>query len=191
MWATVPAGAPFAATVAAELVKRHSTPLALAAVTIWVPTARLATSLQQALAEVAGDTLLPRIQPLHLTEEAAAEDSLQQEISAISVVDPVAKLFFFMRQIRTKSPDLPSAQALAAARSLVQLVDTLTHYDLTPDQLRHAAPSELANHWQENLVFMDIALMAYHAWIKETNRKDHTVAQKNWFLVMSEQVQQQ
>lgn len=187
----IPFGAPFASTVADHLVQQYTSPLELAQITVWVPTTRLVGALSRALYQAAGATLLPTIRPLQLTEEAQEEQHLVGVTSGLPVVSPHARLLFFARQVARKEPDLAPEHVLAAANSLARLCDTLTQHNIALDQIRHAAPAELAHHWQENLAFLDIALNAYPAWLAETQYQDATTAQVNWLHDMAANIRQQ
>ena len=97
---TIPAGAPFLATLARALIEGEHVegfpggrgPLELASATIYLPTQRAAAALARALVEASGGTslILPRIAPLGAFEPTRDELGLAEPEESLSVIAPPA-----------------------------------------------------------------------------------------------------
>lgn len=153
-------------------------PLALSDVTIFVPSPRLATSVRNAFIAASGQgTLLPRIRPFSFAEEEGEElhfqaDELSLAPSGKRVVNSLSRLMLLARWVSAKDKQASFAQSLQGASTLAQLFSRLTAYNIDLAELNAAVPPEVAQHWQQNLSFLEIALRQYPSWLTEKDAID-------------------
>lgn len=174
---TVRAGRPFMTALAQALLqgtftegKRPAThdPLALADLTLMLPSRGMVTALQAAFMAAAGGEalLLPRIKPIADTQTeldvltsaedlaAAAATGSQRVIGQLerqlALIDPV---FLWARQ--TGKSTTP-AQAVHLAKELALLMDMLETQGLGAEALGKIVPEELSEHWKLTLKFLEI-----------------------------------
>ena len=167
---TIPAGVPFANSLAAGIVDLAGSPEALAKATILVPSRRAAQALRAAFLEVRGDVaaLLPRIDPIGDVEEESP-DLLAFAADAPEVppaMDPLRRQLWLARLLRgfrlgDVAPTPP--QAMRLAESLARLLDSLCNADATPALLRDLLPDRFARHWQDILKLLTILIESWPA----------------------------
>jgi ATP-dependent helicase/nuclease subunit B len=152
---TIGASAPFATILARGLIARlGNDPLALAGVTIYLPTRRAARGFGDAFAkELGGAALLPQFRALGDVDE---DDLLYDSGSDVELTPAIAPL---RRQVllaqlvqrwhvQTRGA-IGFAQASALARALMQLMDEMEDQGADPSAIADLAPLPLAEHWQE------------------------------------------
>jgi ATP-dependent helicase/nuclease subunit B len=164
---TVRQGVAVVDAVAHELLRCHGhDPLALARVTVLLPTRRGCRSLREAFLRLAEGRplLLPRIAPIgdldpddapglgaaDMPEPAAAAE-LPPAISDLRRRLLLARLILARRD-----PDVGPDQAAWLAGDLARLLDQLQTERLGFDGFDGLVPGELAEHWQKTLTFLDI-----------------------------------
>ena len=171
---TIPAGVPFATSLAAGITTLAGSPEALARATILVPSRRAAQALRAAFLEVRGDqaALLPRIDPIGDVEEDSP-DILAFAADAPEVppaMDPLRRQLWLARLLRgfrlgDVAPTPP--QAMRLAESLARLLDSLCNADATPEVLRDLLPDRFARHWQDILTLLTILIDSWPAILQE------------------------
>lgn len=148
-------------------------PLALANITVLLPTRRACRSLREAfLRRSKGEpVLLPRLMPLNDLDE---EDVLLSGISAGAEsarlpppVAPLKRQLLLARLIAalpspTGQPAHP-AQAVTLAAELAHLLDQVQTEGLGFDGLAALAPADYAEHWQITIKFLEILTGAWPA----------------------------
>jgi ATP-dependent helicase/nuclease subunit B len=153
--------------VAHELLRRHGDdPLALARVTVLLPTRRGCRSLREAFLRLAGGRpiLLPRIAPIG---DLDADDALTPGASDMPEPAAAAELPPAIPDLRRKlllarlilAKDRPSVgpdQAAWLAGDLARLLDQLQTERLSFDGFDGLVPGDLAEHWQQTLEFLRI-----------------------------------
>jgi len=155
----IPAGAPFLAHLAEGILQRYgSDPVALARVTVLLPTRRACRNLAEAfLRTSAGEALLlPSIRPLGDVDEdeltlqgAAADETLP--------MPPLRREFMLARLVMAAAMGAgEAANALRLSRALAELLDAAATEEVGLDALPGLVPEELAAHWQETLKFLEI-----------------------------------
>ena len=150
---TIPAGVPFAMSLAAGIKRLADGPEALARATILVPSRRAAQSLRAAFLQVLGDgaALLPQIDPIGDVEEESP-DMLDFGVDAPSLppaMDSLRRQLWLARllegfRLGDVAPTPP--QAMRLAESLARLLDSLCNADATPDMLRDLLPDRFSRH---------------------------------------------
>lgn len=163
---TIPASAPFAETLARGLIASTTAqddPLALAAVTIYLPTRRATRTLSEAFARVLGGAaLLPQMRPLgdidedELLFDPDAEDlALAPRLGAIRRRLLLATLVQrFEREAHGRS--MGFAQATALARGLAQFLDETETHGVDLKQLEGLVSGQYAQHWEEVRSFLGL-----------------------------------
>lgn len=160
---TIPAGVPFAAALAESLLGLSADdPLALADVTVLLPSRRARRDLEAAMMAARGGkaTILPRMRPLGDVDEgdvAAVDPSLAADVVRLPPAMPDARrLLLLARLVRAREPSTQLAQAIALARSLADLLDACAMAGVDLDRLDSLVDDDLAQHWGEVLTFLTI-----------------------------------
>lgn len=166
---TIPAGIAFADSVAHGLLDRAAgDPLALAAMTVLLPTRRAARAVTDAFLRVADGKalLLPRLLPLaDLDGDAVA--ALDAALPA--AIDPLERRLLLARLVLgggdrfAATPD----QALRLADALASLIDEVETEQADFAKLQDLAPEEFAQHWQQTLEFLGIVTAHWPAILTE------------------------
>ncbi|MGB2000700.1 MAG: double-strand break repair helicase AddA [Candidatus Puniceispirillaceae bacterium] len=170
----IPAGVPFATTLAAGMVGLAGSAEDLARATVLVPSRRAALSLRAAFLEIRGDdaTLLPRIEPIGDVEEDSAEIlGFAADGAALPpAMDPLCRHLWLARLLQGfhmggVAPTPP--QTMQLADSLARLLDALCNVDSTPDQLASLLPERFSRHWQDILKLLTILIDRWPAILDE------------------------
>ncbi len=170
--ATIPAAAPFVDSLAAGILAMVAEsggrdPLALARVTVLLPTRRAIRSLREAFLRQSDGVplLLPRLMPLgeldddaFLLESDGALGSAVDLPPAISGLRRQLLLAQLVRKLGGASlPNAPDeAQAARLAQALASLLDQVQTERLDFAKLKDLAPERYAEHWQQTLAFLTI-----------------------------------
>ncbi|GLK54260.1 ATP-dependent helicase/nuclease subunit B [Methylopila capsulata] len=198
---TIPAGAPFLATLARGILDGtvvpdfapRGDPLALAEATIFLPTRRAARALRDAfLAELDGRaTLLPRIAPLGDVDDdaGAAEDAAEADGELPPAAAPLerrlalARLVFgfagaldrsMLRLSDEDGPLIPAtaAEAIHLAAELEALIDQIETEEVDVAALGALAPGEHDRYWAITQSFLQVALTAWPEHLEQVGRLD-------------------
>ncbi|MFU0505887.1 double-strand break repair protein AddB [Pseudaminobacter sp. NGMCC 1.201702] len=167
-------------------------PLALADVTIYVPTRRAARELRSLFVARAsgGSAILPTIRPLGEFDEDAAV-FMPQGADAIELappIDPIDRLLLLAPLVRAWKRRLPahvaalfeeeivvpasSADAIWLARDLTALMDEIETEGSDWAKLAGLVSENLASWWQVTLDFLDIVTKNWPALLAERDRSD-------------------
>ena len=166
---TIPPEQPFLDTLVAGLMRRAGTaPLALAGMTVLLPTRRAARSLREAFLR-AGEgaaMLLPRMLPvgdLDPEELALLPDETEGGGEGFEIPPAVPELRrrllltqLVRRQAEAKGAPIALGQAAPLARELARFLDEVHAEGCDLAKLDELAPGELAAHWQDVVKFLDI-----------------------------------
>jgi len=164
-------------------------PLALADVTIYVPTRRAARELRSIFVDVSGarSAILPVIRPLgEFDEDMAAFDA---ESAALDLAPPIAaldRLLLLAPLVQAWKRRLPAhiaarygedvtipasaADAIWLARDLAALIDEVETEGADWSRLGTLVPEELAGWWQVTLEFLSIVTEHFPAALAERSR---------------------
>ena len=159
---TIPAGAPFVDALAAGVLARcGADPLALARVTVLVPTRRACLALRDAfLRRSAGAALLlPRINPLGDIDPDELEPDAEEAVpdAAPPAISDLRRRLLLTRLIlKAKDGGDRADQAAHLAAELARLLDQVQTERLSFDALAGLVPEDYARHWQRTLDFLDI-----------------------------------
>jgi len=140
-------------------------PLALAAITVLLPTRRACRSLRDAFLRLSKGRplLLPRLMPLNdMDDEDVLFASYAAADTALDIPPPIAPLkrqLMLARLVQRIEPDTEQAVRLAA--ELAKFLDQVQTERLSFDNLANLVPEEYAAHWQQTLQFMEIVTKAW------------------------------
>lgn len=168
----IQAGQSFAHVFCQHMLQKYDA-LALTDVTIWVPSSRIAATLKDTFLELGGDMLLPDIMPFNLGEEAEDEllfdgdaDSKQEAISLIE------KHLILSKQVLAKEPQRSVSACMKAAAELLKLHSRMLTWGVDIADIEQLVPDDLADHWQQNLLFLNIVFQFYPQWLTMENKVD-------------------
>jgi ATP-dependent helicase/nuclease subunit B len=158
---TIAAGAPFAETLARGLIGRLGDgPLALAEVTIYLPTQRAARALGETFARVLGGAaLLPAIRPLgDIDEDEFLFEA--EELDLPPAIAPIRRRLLLATLVKrwdaARGGTLGFAQATALARGLAHFLDEAQTQGCDLSGLDDLAPANLAAHWGQVRDFLSL-----------------------------------
>ena len=166
---TIAAGTPFAQALAEGLIARAgSDPLALAAMTVYLPTRRAARNFGEVFARISGGAaLLPQFRPLGDAEEddllfEASSDALDFPLAIAPVRRQLLLAALIRRWLRAqRREELSFAQAASLADSLCAVMDEMETQGADPARLTDLAPAILARHWEEVTDFLGLLQNAW------------------------------
>ncbi len=168
---TIAAGLPFAETLARGLIARFdagNNPLALADVTIYLPTRRAVRTLGERFAQsLGGAALLPQLVPLgDIDDDEILFDPSQENLELLPAVTPLRRRLLLATLVarweRTRRDDLSDfGQAVLFARALAQFLDEAWTQEADLSALESLAPSALAQHWAD---VRDFLVLLRDAW---------------------------
>lgn len=181
----LPRGADMAAAVADLIFLEHGNQLQN--VTLLVPTTRAADTLTHGFLAHKKTAFLPRILPL---DPNAADIFLAD---ATPVITPYHRLFFLAQQVtaRAKAEELSLTpeQALTAAQSLAHLLDTFLLHHITAAYIEAELHAQnLPEHLTQNLLFVEILLATYPAYLAANNLQDGITYQQAQFTAWQEKL---
>lgn len=179
---TIPAGVSFAETLVRGLLSRFDLadePLALANVTIYLPTRRAARTLTDAFARIGGGSaLIPKILPLGDTDD---DDLLfQSDSEEFSLVPPIGRMrrnFLLATLIarwseRSDTTSLTFAQAVGLANSLSSFLDEMQTQGIALSKTIDLVPAAFAEHWGEVDTFLSILSEQWPTLLATDHRQD-------------------
>jgi ATP-dependent helicase/nuclease subunit B len=159
---------------------RAGDPLALAAVTVLLPTRRACRSLREAFLRLTEGKplLLPRLLPLNdMDEEETLFSSFSVGDAALDIPPPISGLkrhLMLARLILSLQPEQGERpeQAIRLAQELAKFLDEVQTERASFEKLKDLAPERFAQHWQETLKFMEILTGAWPAILAEEGALD-------------------
>lgn len=178
---TIPAGAPFADSLAAGLMAEYGAePAGLGRLTVLLPTRRAARSLREAFLRQSGGKplILPLMRPIGDVEEdellffapaaladlelAPAAPPLWRQLMLTRLVeDWQGRTDGLLKSERERGDGMHPAQAAVLARELGRLLDQVAIEGLDLARLDDLVEGELARHWQLTLDFLEIIGVAW------------------------------
>ncbi|HUJ45756.1 MAG TPA: double-strand break repair protein AddB [Rhizomicrobium sp.] len=163
---TIPASAPFAETLARELIARTGAkddPLALATATIYLPTRRAARSLNDAFAKLlSGAALLPEVRPLgDVDEDELLFDTSSEPLTLPPAISPLRRRLLLATMVRRWSDRhrdgaIKFAQASALASALGNFLDEAETVGLDLAKVDKLVTGSLAAHWADVREFLKL-----------------------------------
>lgn len=161
---TIAASAPFSATLTQGLLRRFGGDgVALADVTIYLPTRRAARGISEIFAkEAGGATLLPDFRPLgDVDEDELLLDAAADDLGLRPSIAPLRRRLLLATLIRRwsfsrGSGALTFGQAAGLAKSLAGVMDEVETQGVDLEKLADLAPLSLAGHWAEVTDFLSL-----------------------------------
>lgn len=162
---SIPTGVSFVDQLAAGILDRvGNDPLALAGVTVLLPTRRSCRSLREAFLRRSGGQpmLLPRMSPLGELDAASLSLTSAEELPGVplELPDPISGLKRQMMLARlilqATGVSATTAQAVRLGADLGRLIDAVWTEDVAFDRLASLVPEDYAQHWQVTLEFLKI-----------------------------------
>ena len=167
---TIPASVPFSAALARGLLARiGSDAMALADVTIYLPTRRAARSIAEVFArEAGGAVLLPEFRPLGDVDEDELLLDAGADLDLPPAITPLLRRLLLATLIRRWSHSrdggtMTFGQAASLSRSLASVMDEVDRQGADLGKLENLAPAALAEHWAEVKDFLSIIHQAWPA----------------------------
>ncbi len=179
---TIPAGQPFAQTLATGLLKQSGdNPLALADWRILLPTRRACRNLRDAFLRLTEGQplLLPQMHPIgdieedDLTIEWSASESARDMLDLPPAMPPLRRNILLARLIMgMKTHAKNPGQALALAEALGRLIDQIYIEERNIEDLATLVPEDFAQHWKITIDFLKILSEAWPAILEENGAID-------------------
>ena len=168
---TIPASASFSRALAAGVIERVGRdPLAVADVTIFLPTRRAARTFGHTFAQLLGGAaLLPEFRPLGEIDDEelffTAPDPAQPLPLAIS---PIRRRFRLATLVHgwckaNRGEDISFVRAHALADSLCKLLDEAETKEIDLESLEHLVDGPLAEHWSDTRDFLRLVRVQWPA----------------------------
>ncbi|MBV8166620.1 MAG: double-strand break repair protein AddB, partial [Alphaproteobacteria bacterium] len=157
----------------------HADPLALARVTILLPTRRACRSLRDAFlrATDGAPLLLPRMMPLgdvdgdEIELRSDAEELTPPDSELPPALSSLRRQLLLTRLILAAEPT-HADHAAQLARELARLLDQVATERLELTALRTLVPDDYAAHWQKTLAFLDILIERWPAVLRQEDAVD-------------------
>ncbi len=163
---TIPAGYPFARTLAQNLLmEAGGSPEALARISVLLPTRRACRVLRDCFLELSGGRpiLLPRMTPIGDVDEGElsllfmGQGGRMDEVPP--AISPIRRLLILSRLLQAGEGFAGGGdQAIALAQALAGLVDQTHTEGKSLSQLAELVPEGFAAHWQITLKFLQIVI---------------------------------
>lgn len=172
---TIPPDAAFVDVLAAGLTADAGPdPMALAAVTVLLPTRRAVRALREAFLRESGGKplLLPNLTALN---DAGDEDSLAFIATGHDLpppIDPLRRQLLLTRTIMAFDKNAPPHRAAWLAAELAKLLDQVQGERLGFERLKDIVPAELQVHWQQTVEFLEILTSQWPAILAEDGALD-------------------
>jgi ATP-dependent helicase/nuclease subunit B len=177
---TIAAGLPFADTLARGLIERFdagNNPLALADVTIYLPTRRAVRTLGERFAYILGGAaLLPQLVPLgDIDDDEAQFDLSQESLELLPAIAPLRRRLLLATLVErwerardSRASDF--GQAVLFARALAQFLDEAGTQEADLSVLEELAPAALAEHWADVRDFLVLLRDVWPTILMDENR---------------------
>lgn len=174
---TIASDAPFVDALARGILDDTAgDPLALAAVTVLLPTRRACRSLREAFLRLSDGKplLLPRLMPLNdMDDEEALFASYGVAETVMDIPPPIPGLKRQLMLARMILPIEPhTEQAVRLAQELAKFLDQVQTERLSFDNLKNLAPEKYAAHWQQTIEFMRIVTQQWPEILREEGAID-------------------
>lgn len=152
-------------------------PLALAALTVLLPTRRACRSLREAFLRLSGGKplLLPRLVPLsEMDEEETLFQSFAITDGVADIPPPISGLkrqLMLARLIGAREGSAPE-QAVVLAQELARFLDEVQTEGVSFANLAKLPPERFAQHWQETITFLGVLTEAWPAILAQDSALD-------------------
>ncbi len=176
---TISSDRPFLETLAGELWRRTGGDgFELSRYLVLLPTRRACRMLGTAFAGIANGkpVLLPRMRPLGDIDEDELSFADEESLDLPPAIPLQRRLMLLTQQVKCRDPSMSWDQAALAADALAKFLDQIqiSSCDLALlPQIVHE--QELAEHWQQTLIFLEIVTKNWPSILKELGCQDPVV----------------
>ncbi|PZQ48638.1 MAG: double-strand break repair protein AddB [Micavibrio aeruginosavorus] len=176
---TIPAGVAFVDALAKGILdKAGKDPMTLASMQILLPTRRACRSLREAFLKITNGAplMLPRMDAIGDVDDEELSlllSGIEQELSLPPAISSMRRTFLLAELIGKMGRSRGIEQDLSLADALGRLMDQIYTEDLDLKNLEHAIDnSDLADHWQISLKFLEILSDAWPKILQERGVMD-------------------
>src|ERR671913_775879 len=169
---TIAASRPFLDTLVQELLAWDRERLADALVL--VPSRRACLAARDTFLRLSGGEalLLPRLVPIGEPDGALPPLDPEAELALPPAIGPMRRRLLLTRLVLARSPAMTLEQAVRLAGELERFLDELHNEEVELGALDGLAPADLAEHWQETLVFLQLLRQGWPAILAAEGRLD-------------------
>jgi ATP-dependent helicase/nuclease subunit B len=169
---TIAANRPFLPTLVDSLLVEQGQ--GLADTLLLLPSRRACLAARAAFARATGcrPMLLPRLVPVGEPDEGELALDPTSELALPPAMAPIRRRLLLTRLIRARDPEMAHEQAVRLAAELARFLDELHNEEVELERLDGLVPAELAEHWQESLVFLRLLREGWPAILAEEGRLD-------------------
>ena len=201
LWSIPPALGFVDALADGLLAETGGDPLALAEITVLVPTRRAGRSLREAFLRRAEGRplLLPRLMPLQDVDEdeALLAGFSANDATPLDIAPPIAPLSrqvlltrLILSQADASGQRQSPEQAARLAQELARLLDQVQTERLSFENLAALVPDTLAEHWQVTLTFLKLVTQHWPAILEERGTVDPAEHRNQVFAAQAQAWQQ-
>lgn len=190
---TTHAGENLADLTVAKLIKTlpADKPLALADITLYVPSPRAGLALKEAFIKQSGAGILPKIHMMSFHDEDMDVHRFERDdLEKGDVVSSLGRQMVLTQLVQTAFEKDTFNQNFEKATALSSLFSKLKAYGLTIEDVEREIPESLSHHFKKNLNFFKIAFEFYPQWLKENHKIDTVDAAQKAVEVEVERLQQ-
>ena len=169
---TIDADRPFLPALVDGLVARFGA--RLADTLLLLPSRRACLAAREAFIRAAGGRtlLLPRMVPVGEPDEGELALDPRSELTLPPAIAPIRRRLLLTRLVHAREPGMPHEQAVRLAAELARFLDELDNEEVALERLDGLVPAELAAHWQESLVFLQLLRDGWPAILAGERRLD-------------------
>lgn len=136
-------------------------PLLFSKVTMLLPNKRSCQRIREIFAENSSSAgFLPHIRPIGEAEEEELALFLPEAAAIPPAISDISRDLLLSDMIQAYYADkggMPAHQAILLASALANFLDDVQREEISPENLAHLVPAELAEHWQLTVEFLQIA----------------------------------
>jgi ATP-dependent helicase/nuclease subunit B len=177
---TIAPNAPFLDTLAKELWRRaNGDGFRLSQNLILLPTRRACRNLGTSFARLAHDhlngqpILLPRMRPLGDIDEDEFSFADEGDFDLPPAMGSLKRLMLLTQQVQRRNPNMSIDQAAQAAEALARFLDQIEIEQCDVSKLPNlVADQELAEHWQQTVLFLEIVTQNWPLILAEHGCRD-------------------
>jgi ATP-dependent helicase/nuclease subunit B len=171
---TIAANRPFLDSLVGELLTLDRE--RLADTLLLMPSRRACLAARDTFLRLSGGDplLLPRLVPIGEPDEAELLIDPLVELDLPPAIEPLRRRLLLTRLVLARDAEMTHEQAVRLAGELESFIDELHNEEIDLESLDRLAPADLAEHWQETLVFLQLLRQSWPALLKAEGRIDAT-----------------
>lgn len=175
---TIPADRPFLDTLVHGLLAWDRE--RLAAALLLLPSRRACLVARDAFLRLGGGQplLLPRLVPIGEPDESELWLDPALEATLPPAIGQVRRRLLLTRLVQARDPEMPLEQAVRLAAELARFLDELHNEEVDLRGLETLVPADLAEHWQQTLVFLQLLAKSWPDVLIEEKRLDPSLRRR-------------